>query len=51
MPERLFIFMQMEFPWALGPADGRYLTRVVPDGEPERVLVIGTLEPGRAAGG
>ncbi|HEY4896651.1 MAG TPA: hypothetical protein VII01_11230 [Solirubrobacteraceae bacterium] len=50
MPEPLFIFMQMEFPWLLGPADGRYLTRTEADGEPERVLVIGTLEPGRAPG-
>jgi hypothetical protein len=49
--ERLFIFIQMEFPWALGPADGRYLTRVVPDGEPERVVVLGTLEPRRTAAG
>ena len=27
MPEQLFLFIQMEFPWALGPADGRYLLR------------------------
>lgn len=50
MPERLFIFVQMEFPWALGPADGRYLTRLAPDGEPERVVVVNTLEPRREAG-
>jgi hypothetical protein len=49
MPERLFIFMQMEFPWALGPADGRYLLRLQADAEPERVVVLGTLEARRAA--
>ncbi|MGH2904917.1 MAG: hypothetical protein ACRDK7_15245 [Solirubrobacteraceae bacterium] len=27
MPERLFLFMQLEFPWELGPPDGRYLLR------------------------
>ena len=27
MPERLFVFIQLEFPWALGPTDGRYLLR------------------------
>src|SRR5260370_1361572 len=27
MPERLFIFVQMEAPWALGPADGPCLLR------------------------
>jgi hypothetical protein len=43
VPARLFIFIQMEFPWALGPADGRYLLRRADDGEPERVVVLGTL--------
>lgn len=47
MPQRLFIFIQLEFPWALGPADGRYLLRLRTDAEPERVVVIGTLEPTR----
>jgi hypothetical protein len=47
MPQRLFIFIQLEFPWALGPADGRYLLRLRTDAEPERVVVIGTLEPER----
>jgi hypothetical protein len=41
--ERLFIFMQMEFPWALGPPDGRYLLRGREDSEPEHVVVLGTL--------
>src|SRR5437588_7797569 len=34
--------MQFEFPWELGPADGRYLLRA-PHGEPERVIVLNTL--------
>ncbi len=33
----------MEFPWILGPPDGRYLLRAEQDGEPERVVVIDTL--------
>jgi hypothetical protein len=54
MPERLFIFIQMEFPWTLGPPDGRYLLRPGADTEPERVVVLGTLgasrpRPGAAA--
>ena len=48
MPQRLFVFMQLEFPWALGPADGRYLLREGPDGEPEHVVVIDTLGGPRA---
>jgi hypothetical protein len=48
-PERLFLFVQCEFPWALGPADGRYLLRSVTDGEPERVVVLSTLPADRAA--
>jgi hypothetical protein len=48
-PERLFLFVQCEFPWALGPADGRYLLRSETDGEPERVVVLATLPAGRAA--
>jgi len=51
MARSLFVFVQMEFPWVLGPADGRYLMRRPEDGEPERVIVIGTLgAPLRAAG-
>lgn len=42
-PERLFLFIQLEFPWELGPPDGRYLLRSRPGGEPERVVVLGTL--------
>jgi hypothetical protein len=44
MPQQLFVFVQFEFPWMLGPADGRYLLRRREDGEPERVVVLGTLE-------
>jgi hypothetical protein len=43
MPERLFIFIQLEFPWALGPPDGRYLLRTRAEAEPEHVVVLGTL--------
>jgi hypothetical protein len=48
VPERLFIFTQMEFPWALGPQDGRYLLRAQPDSEPQHVVVLGTLAAGRS---
>ena len=27
MAPRLFVFVQFEFPWVLGPAAGRYLMR------------------------
>ena len=63
MPERLFLFIQLEFPWELGPPDGRYLLRargaLSPDqlagadaageAEPERVIVLGTLGAKRRA--
>jgi hypothetical protein len=48
MPQRLFVFMQLEFPWDLGPADGRYLLRSGPDAEPEHVVVIDTLDARKA---
>ena len=38
----LFTFVQVEVPWILGPADGRYVVRGHA-GEPEYVLVIRTL--------
>lgn len=50
MAERLFLFVQMEFPWELGPADGRYLLRSYADREPERVVVLETLGAKRARG-
>lgn len=46
MPVRLFTFVQMELPWQLGPADGRYLLRK-PTGaagnEPQHVVVLSTV--------
>jgi hypothetical protein len=38
----MFRFVQLEFPWALGPPDGRYVLRGHA-GEPEHVLVTATL--------
>jgi len=49
MPERLFLFVQFEFPWPLDLPDGRYLLRSAVDGEPEHVMVLRTLGA-RAAG-
>jgi hypothetical protein len=43
MPERLFLFVQFEFPWPLDVADGRYLLRAERDREPEHVVVLRTL--------
>jgi hypothetical protein len=43
VPERLFVFVQIEFPWVLGPEDGRYLVRGEAGGEPERVVVLETI--------
>lgn len=43
MSDRWFLFTQFEFPWELGPQDGRYLMRAGPDAEPERVIVLTTL--------
>jgi hypothetical protein len=43
MPERLFLFMQMEFPWELGPPDGRYLLRAGAGAGPERVVILETV--------
>jgi hypothetical protein len=46
VPTRLFTFVQLELPWALGPPDGRYLLRkpALPDGgEPQHVLVLSTV--------
>jgi hypothetical protein len=43
VPEQLFVFIQFEFPWMLGPAEGRYLLRSEAGGEPERVVVLGAL--------
>jgi hypothetical protein len=35
--------VQFEFPWALGPADGRYVVRDAADAPPSYVLVLATL--------
>jgi hypothetical protein len=58
VPERLFLFLQLEFPWQLGPPDGRYLLRSreaagpppsgragseTEAGAPEYVVVLNTL--------
>src|SRR5271168_2230351 len=51
MPEQLFLFIQLEFPWALGPPDGRYLLRAQESEEPQHVLVLSTLGARRAASG
>ncbi|HXD53292.1 MAG TPA: hypothetical protein VN618_00920 [Solirubrobacteraceae bacterium] len=48
MPLKLFVFLQFEFPWALGPADGRYLLRDGPGATPERVVVVDSLGARRA---
>jgi hypothetical protein len=39
----LFAFSQFEFPWSLGPADGRYVMRDGPGAPPGQVLVLRTL--------
>jgi cell division protein FtsB len=43
MSDRWFLFTQFEFPWELGPQDGRYLVRAGREAEPEHVIVLGTL--------
>jgi hypothetical protein len=40
---RLFLFVQLELPWELGPADGRYVLRAAGGGEPERVVILETV--------
>jgi hypothetical protein len=50
MAQSLFVFLQMEFPWLLGPADGRYLARSERGGEAEHVVVFETLATGPADG-
>jgi hypothetical protein len=47
--QKLFVFIQLEFPWALGPPDGRYLMREREQGDPEKVVVLGTLQVGDSA--
>lgn len=38
----LFSFVQAEYPWALGPSDGRHLLRDK-DGQPQHIVVLATL--------
>jgi hypothetical protein len=49
MSDRLFLFVQFEFPWELGPPDGRYLIREQEGADPERVVVLTTLGAQRRA--
>ncbi len=51
MAEQLFLFIQFEFPWVLGPPDGRYLLRSEHGAEPAHVLVLDTLGASRASSG
>ncbi|HEY7962044.1 MAG TPA: hypothetical protein VID29_09000 [Solirubrobacteraceae bacterium] len=50
MVARLFPFVQLEYPWALGPEDGRYVLRAQAGGEPEHVVVLTTVGAARGAG-
>ena len=47
-PRQLFRFCQLDFPFALGPADGRYLERS-PAGEDLAVVVFAALHAERAS--
>jgi hypothetical protein len=40
---RRFLFVQFEFPWLLGPQDGRYTIRERLGEPPAHILVLGTL--------
>lgn len=42
---RLYRFAQWEFPWPLGPEDGRYLIRDHAGEDPHHVLVLSTTAP------
>lgn len=42
-PARLFRFVQLEFPWTLGPEDGRYVVRHHAGEPPDWVVVVATL--------
>lgn len=48
-PPQRFPFVQFEFAFPLGPADGRYVTRAEPGGEPDRVVVLRTVGAPRRA--
>jgi len=48
MAQPVFVFLQMEFPWLLGPSEGRYLMRSEQGGDAEHVVVFETLATGPA---
>jgi len=48
---RLFVFVQLEFPWVLGLAGGRYLMRSRSGGDPEHVVVVEAERPREDASG
>jgi hypothetical protein len=48
---RLYRFVQWEFPWQLGPEDGRYVLRDHAGEEPHHVLVLSTRQPPSRRGG
>jgi len=47
---QLFPFLQFDFPFSLGPADGRYLARPLETGAGTEVMVLRTLEAERKPG-
>jgi len=49
MTDRWFLFVQFEFPWELGPSDGRYLLRPDDAADPQHVVVLGTVGARRRA--
>src|SRR6185312_6084734 len=49
MTDRWFLFVQLEFPWELGPPDGRYLMRAGGEADAEHVVVLGTVGARRRA--
>lgn len=48
MSTGVFRFLQVELPFALGPADGRWVVRGAAGGEIERIVVLGTVGARRA---
>jgi hypothetical protein len=47
---QLFPFLQLDFPFPLGPADGRYLARPSQEGDSVEVMVLRTLDAERKPG-
>jgi hypothetical protein len=48
-PPKHFAFVQFEFAYPLGPADGRYVTRAEAGGEADRIVVLRTIGAPRRA--